>query len=212
MALPDVSQDSMSNIAPNPTIDSNAPSLNPRPNLVGLDQSYTNQSSWYCYLPLESVLGKRYNNLDLHLTRFSLPQIEMGSMTTSYRGYDKEIPNKVICPGSKQLTLEYIVDEYWQNYKSLYAWLGSINGTLNPVTDDTKNGISPSDYLTMRIYLLNNYKRRVLQIEFYNCWIKMFGEVSIDYSSHEDVTHSFTFCYDDFRLVESDITVKNGMI
>lgn len=200
--MTDVDKESYANLVPSITLDPNAPSLNPRPMMSGLDQSYTNQSSWFCYLPLENCLGKRYNNLDLHLTRFSLPQMEMGSMTTSYRGYDKELPTKVMNAGSKQLTLEYIVDEYWQNYKSLFAWLGSITGTLNPVTDDKKNGISPSDYLTMRIYLLNNYKAKVLQMEFYNCWIKQFGDVAIDYSSQGDVTHSFTFCYDDFRLIE----------
>jgi len=87
----------------------------------------------------------------------------MGSMTGSFRGYTKEIPTKVINADTKELTLEYIVDEYWQNYKSLYAWQSCITGTLNPVTDDASNqGISPSEYITLRIYLLNNYKKKVL--------------------------------------------------
>lgn len=198
----DVDPQSLANIADNVNIDPNAPSLNPRPNMSGLDVSYSNQNQWICYCPIENILGKRYKNLELHLTRFSLPQMEMGSMEASYRGYTKEVPTKVLNSGSKQLQLEYLVDEYWQNYKALWCWLSTINGTLNPVTDDSKNAIQPSDYITMRIYLLNNYKHKVLQFEFLNCWIKLFGDLSLDYSSAEQITHSFTFVYDDMRLVE----------
>lgn len=44
-----------------------------RPNLVGLDTNLTNSNKWFAYLPIENVLGKKYNDLTLHLTRFSLP-------------------------------------------------------------------------------------------------------------------------------------------
>lgn len=176
--------------------------LNPRPPMSGLDVSYTTGNQWYAYLPIEDILGKRYKNLDLHLTKFSLPQMEMGSSSVPYKGYSKEIPLKVINPETKQLTLEYLVDEYWQNYKSLFAWQSVITGVLNPVTDDVAGGISPSEYITLRIYLLNNYKKKVLEFEFQNCWLKVFNEISLDVTSQEPVVHSFTFVYDDYRMVE----------
>lgn len=44
-----------------------------KPNLIGLDTNLTNSNKWFAYLPIENVLGKKYNNLTLHLTRFSLP-------------------------------------------------------------------------------------------------------------------------------------------
>jgi hypothetical protein len=43
------------------------------PNLNGLNMNFTSSKSWFAYFPLENVLGKKYNGLDLHLTRFSLP-------------------------------------------------------------------------------------------------------------------------------------------
>ena len=44
----------------------------------------------------ENVLGKKYTGLELHITRFSLPQMVMGSTTASYKGYTKETPTKVM--------------------------------------------------------------------------------------------------------------------
>ena len=38
--------------------------------------------------------------------------------------------------GTKQLTLEYIVDADWKNYKALYLWMSSILGNINPVVAD----------------------------------------------------------------------------
>ena len=59
------------------------------PNLYGLDTNYATSNKWFAYLPLENVLGPRYKNIDLHLTRFSIPQIVMGSMEVAFRGYKK---------------------------------------------------------------------------------------------------------------------------
>ena len=110
-------------------------------NLVGLGTNYTAANSWFAYLPLENILGKNYKNLDLHLKRFSLPQIEMGSMSVPYKGYSKEMPTKVLNSGPKELTLTYIVDDKWLNYKSLYAWISCPEGTLNPIVKAEGRGV-----------------------------------------------------------------------
>jgi len=169
--------------------------------LMGLDVNYAASNQWFCYLPLENILGKKFNDLDLHVTRFSLPQMVQSSTTVSYKGYQKEIPTKVINADTKELTLEYIVDEDWQNYRSLYSWMSKVEGTLNPVTtDDNTEAISPDDYLTLRIYLLNNDKKKVIQFAFYNCWIKVFNEIALESNNPNEVHASFTFAYDDYRI------------
>ena len=82
--------------------------------------------------------------------------------SVAFRGYSKEIPTKVLNPDTKEITLEYIVDADWQNYRSLYAFMSNINGTINPVTTDQKTGILPSEYLPIRIYLLGPYKKKII--------------------------------------------------
>ena len=131
--------------------------------IFNMDVNYATQNKWFAYFPLEDVLGKKYKNLNLHLTKFNIPQLEQSSTEASFRGYAKEIPTKVLNPGTKEVTLEYIVDSDWSNYRSLYAFLSNINGTLNPVSDDEKTGILPTEYLPLRIYLLGPYKKKIIQ-------------------------------------------------
>ena len=113
--------------------------------IFNMDVNYANQNKWFCYCPLEDVLGKKYKNLNLHVTRFNLPQLMTGTMTTSFRGYSKEMPTKVLNPDTKEVTIDYIVDSDWHNYRALYAFMSNINGTINPVSTDDKTGILPSE-------------------------------------------------------------------
>jgi hypothetical protein len=127
-----------------------------------MDVNYANENKWVAYFPLEDVLGKKYKNVNLHLTHFSIPQLVMSSNTVAFRGYEKEIPGKVLLPGTKELNLEYIVDANWENYRALYAFISNIYGTINPVSDDENKGILPSNYLPLRIYLLGPYKKKII--------------------------------------------------
>lgn len=62
--------------------------------------------------------------------------MEQSSTEVAFKGYTKQIPTKVINFGTKELTLEFLVDENWHNYKCLYQWMSSGEGVLNPVTDE----------------------------------------------------------------------------
>ena len=82
-------------------------------------------------------------------------------MEVSYKGYTKTVPSKVMNPATKELTLTYLVDEYWQNYKALYLWMSATEGNINNVVaGESIQPISPSNYLPLRIYLLDSYKHK----------------------------------------------------
>ena len=169
--------------------------------IYNMDLNYANQNKWFAYFPLEDILGKSYAGLNLHLTRFSIPQLEQTSNTASYRGYSKEVPGKELNAGTKQVTLEYIVDSEWKNYQALYSWMSGIYGTINPVleNDDTSR-IRPSDYLPLRIYLLGHYKKKIIQFLFKNTWIKVFNDIALDVNQPGEVLHSFTLVFDEFTI------------
>lgn len=172
-------------------------------NLNGLAVNYAHSNEWFAYIPLENQLGKKYNNLTLHVTRFSLPQMEMQSEVVSFKGYQKEISNKVLNPGTKQLTIEYIVDSDWRNYKALYALMAGQVGNITSVTSEKLEPISPSQYFPLRIYLLDNYKKKIIQFCYANCWIKIFNDISLEQSNSEEVHASFTCCYDEFTIEDA---------
>ena len=171
------------------------------PNLMGVATNLAVSNKWIAYFPLESNLGKEYSDLQLHLTRFSLPQLEMGSTEVSFRGYKKQIPTKVLAAETKELTLEYVVDADWKNYKSLYAWMSSPTGVLNPIATDTTSGkINPTDYVPLRIYLLDNFKKKIIQFYFQNCWIKLFNDLALEVNNSNKIHHSFTIVYDQYTI------------
>lgn len=177
--------------------------MNMLPNLNGLNTNLTSSKQWFAYFPIENILGRKYNGIELHLKGFSLPQMLMGSMTVSYKGYQKEIPNKIMNAENKELTLTYFVDEYWQNYKALYLWMSSTAGNINNVVEGEKiSPIVPTDYLPLRIYLLDNYKKKIIQFLFENCWIKVFNEISLEQNNPGEVEASFTCVYDRFSIEE----------
>ena len=177
------------------------PEATPNPAFIyGMDVNYAAANAWYAYLPIENVLGKRYRNLNLHLTRFSLPQMQMQSTSISHRGVTVKIPTKVFNPEDKTLTLEYIVDDKWENYRSLIAWMSGITGTINKPAENENNGISPSDYVALRIYLLDNFKQRVIEFVFEDCWIETFNDIALEQNNPGEITHSFSFCYSKYYI------------
>lgn len=104
----------------------------------------------------------------------------MASTTVSYRGYQKEIPTKLMNAESKELTFEFLVDERWENYKALYALMSGTEGNLNKVINEKLQPISPENYIPIRIYLLDNYKRKVIQFLFENAWLKIFNDIVLE--------------------------------
>lgn len=191
---------SLAALAPRPfTEHSTLPDL-PGPNQQGLGTAYANANKWFAYLPLEDTLGKRYSNLNLHIVNFSLPQMQMSTTTVSYKGYDKKIPTKVMNGSDKELTLSYIVDAKWQNYKSLYLWMSGVEGTLNPTVKETTAGITPSNYISLRIYLLDPYKNKVIQFVFEHCFVLVFNDLALEANNPEELHHSFTLAYDSFYI------------
>lgn len=168
--------------------------------IFNMDVNYANENKWYASYQIEDVLGKKYKNLDLHVTKFSIPQLMQSSITTSFKGYEKELPGKVLIPSTKEVTIEYIVDADWSNYRALYALISNINGTINPVSTDEKTGILPTEYLPLRIYLLGPYKKRIIQFLFEDTWIKVFNEISLDVNSANEVHHSFTAVFSQYRI------------
>lgn len=174
------------------------------PSNYNMEVNYANQNKWFAYYPVDLVLGSKYKALNLHVTRFSIPQLMQSSNTVSFRGYSKEIPGKVLMADTKEVTIEYIVDSNWQNYRSLYALVSNINGTINPVSEDEKKEITPTEYIPLRIYLLSPYKKKLIQFVFENTWIKIFNEISLDVNSPDEVKHSFTAVFDSYRIEDID--------
>lgn len=90
--------------------------------MQGLDTHYAHANHWVGYVPLENVLGRSFSNLQLNLTDFDVPQMVIGSSSVQFKGYMYEVPTHVIDPDTKEITFNYIVDQNFYNYKSLFTF------------------------------------------------------------------------------------------
>ena len=169
--------------------------------MQGLNTNFSHSNKWVGYFPIANALGSKYSNLELNLTRFSIPQMVMGSTTTTFKGYTFEFPTKLMDADTKEIVIEYIVDEKWQNYKALFKWCSASEGQVNPVADTADvEKISLTDFVDCRIWLIDSFKNRIIDFVFENCWIKNFQDLSLEANNPEEVHHTFTLAYSNFYI------------
>lgn len=175
----------------------------------GLKRHDAIQNKWIGYVPLQTVLGSEYKNLELRLTRFTMPPMQIGSQTVSFQSYQVEIPTHMINADTKELTFEYIVDEDFENYAALYNWasgignyveIGGENNAINTY------GVLSKSMIPVRIWLLDSYKNVRREFVFEGCWIKQFNDLALDYQNAEEIHHSFTLAYQKFTVQKKTTT------
>lgn len=176
----------------------------------GLDKHAAISNKWIGYVPLESVLGSEYKNIELRLVRFSMPPLEIGSSSVSYKGYSVEVPTHVMNSETKEITWEYIVDEDFENYSALYAWASGI-GNIVEIGEENNNvntqGILLNSLIPCRVWLLDSYKNTRREFLFENCWIKRFNDLALDYSNANEIHHSVTLTYSSFKVLKKKGTI-----
>lgn len=74
--------------------------------------------------------------------------------------------------------------------------MSSLIGNVNPIVEEEATTITASQYVPLRIYLIDNFKKRTMSFLFENCWITTFSELALDVNNPGQITHSFTFYYD----------------
>ena len=171
------------------------------PSMNGIDTEYAHGNHWWGYFPVSQVLGRKYSDLELNLTHFAIPQQVMGSTSASFKGYSYEFPTHLLDADQKEITIEYIVDEKWRNYRALFKWCSAFEGQINRVIDTSDaNGISVKDFIDCRIFLLDHFKNNIISFTFHNCWVKIFQELTLDAATADEVKHSITLAYSNYTI------------
>lgn len=128
----------------------------------------------------------------------------MGSTTTTFKGYTYEFPTKIIDADTKEINLEYIIDEKWLNYKSLFTWCAATEGQINKVIDTSDvESVSMTDLIDCRIWLIDSFKNRIIDFVFENTWIKNFQDLSLEANNPDEVHHTITLAYSNFYIESS---------
>jgi hypothetical protein len=170
--------------------------------------NFATQNKWIAQIPLKQILDD-VDDVSINLTGFDIPSIDINSIELQYKGIPVEVPGNVIQTSGKEITFNYIIDSNWLNYKALYSWVNNLSRLIKILKNEeytTKVSIDEEFYknftLTITVHLLDEYKNRILEFKYYNCWIKSFAELSMNYNDEPvEMTHSFTIAYSNFEIV-----------
>ena len=173
---------------------------------IDFKDAYAVRNKWIADIAL-STISPDIKDVSLHLADFSIPAVNVGGTSVSYKGIAQEIPTHTIQPIDRNITFSYMIDITWENYFTLYQWanlLGNIENVLptaQPLKLTDTIATKAIKSVPINVYLINAYKTPILKLVYTNCWIKHFTELSLSYQDEPDsIKHSFTFAYSDFKL------------
>lgn len=94
------------------------------------------------------------------------------------------------------LSITFVVDVEYKNWKVLFDWIVYINNNYN------KAGMEFDKYtIDSSLNILNNFGSTVLSLDFKNMWIQSLGELSMSYKEGEIVIEcQATFRYDRYLV------------
>jgi len=159
-------------------------------------------NKWIANVPLPLVLGPSYSNIELSLTSFTLPSIEMGSDTIPYRGIKFEVPTHVMQPETKEITFNYYVHSDWSDYRALYSWAMNLSPVNKGSISDSSEVVADGMYkvIDITVQLINQMKVPIIGFVFKNCWLKTFSDMQLTYANANEIQHAFTCAYTNFEL------------
>jgi hypothetical protein len=178
--------------------------------LNGLATNLAVPNKWIALIPLsllakDHAQAKKFNDIELKLTEFSIPQVELGSTTASFKGVTIKLPTKVINPENREIQFSYLIDANWLNYRLLYYWASGI-GIINPTDEssgDIGTGIYASSMIPVHVYLLDSFLKKIIEFKFNNCWISLFSDLLLDCQQPDDkIKHTFTLNYTDYEILD----------
>lgn len=173
---------------------------------MGYDTNSTNFATnhrWIASVPF-SVLFKDETDVKLNLIQFDIPDTNMGTTEVAYQGYNIERPTGVIQPDEKNVTFSYILDSNLKAYWLLYKWMGMFTKEILPVVNGQEDDafVEVNDkIMTIKVVILDEWKKPTFEITYYDCWIKSFGPLSMSYQDDpEPLNHEFTVVYSRFEV------------
>ena len=172
---------------------------------ISNQNAYANKNKWIAEIPLYLVLGPAYQKVNLRLSTFTIPQVEMGTDKVMYRSIEIERPTYTMSPGSKEITFNYFINSDWTDYRALFNWCmnnAPVNKGANALDTGNVDASGLLNVCDIDVTLLSPYKKPVVGFRFKNCWIKAFSDLQLSYSEADEIQHSFTCAYTHFVILD----------
>lgn len=121
-------------------------------------------------------------------------------------------------PDYNPISINFTIDNYFNNYWVLWKWLDSMNKIRKSGMDDhfaDKNienkpvlfAPKYTDYqTTVTVYALDEYNVKVAKFDYFNSFVTELGEIRYNYRDETELESSFTFVFNqmEITLLEDD--------
>lgn len=170
---------------------------------IGLNLATSN--SWIAVFPYSIIDPENGNDICFNLTSFNFAGMIMAGVEISRFGELFPIPTGSV-ETDKNITFRYKPDSEWNQYEFLFKWFDRLQNNKKLDQENYNDWIN-SEMVTVKVFLLNEYKKPKLKWTFNYCWLKEFGELDMPYDSQggSGLDHGFTlqFMDYDFERVEN---------
>lgn len=141
--------------------------------------NYSTDNKWLAMIPFYTIKKELpFKDTLLNLYDCAIPNIELAKIPVSFHGIPHHIPGNVkLYP--LEMAFNYIMSWDWHQYKLLNEWYNLIvdkDGVGN--TTDYKDFVIP-----IRVIILSEFKKPVMEFMFENCWISDIGGPSLSYQN-----------------------------
>lgn len=162
-------------------------------------------------LPIEEVIGK-YNSLTdfrLNVQGFSTPEISVGTVDASYKGYSIPLPNGVRSE-DKMLTIRFLVSETLIQYVAMLKWMNQITAFdaamegsgYSPAV--VSEGSSNNILSAASLWTLDSYLKPNQPITYSGLFINRLGQLIFDQADQDGGVMT---CDASFRYFKSDFNI-----
>lgn len=163
---------------------------------IGLNTATSN--SWIAIFPYSVIDPSEEIDIAFNLMSFNFAGLILGAAEISRYGEVFPVPAGNV-ETDKLVTFRYKPDSEWKQYEYLFKWFDRLQNNKK-LSHEEYNAWINSNLVTVKVYLLNEYKKPKLKWTFNGCWIKEFGELDMPYDSQggTGIDHFFSLQYMDY--------------
>lgn len=127
-----------------------------------------------------------------------VPRIQISEVAARYAGQTLHVSSESR-PPYPNVTVNFTIDNYFNNYWAIYTWLDLINNQKynnldnNDLVDSTTSEVYKS---TFTLYGLDEYDNRIIQFDFTKAFPTSLGEINYSYRDATQIDTSFEFAFD----------------
>lgn len=150
-------------------------------------QNLATKTKWIAEIPFSLLFSDISSSINLNITRFTLPSLNMETPEASYLSYDVPVPSRIQNIDSKEVEFEYILSSDYNQYFLMCRWLNAC--VANEFLENENLTLKQKELavkLPINLFLLSEFKTNVYKIKFNNCFINSLESMDFIYNTSDD--------------------------